>query len=929
MKLYPFFFCCLFLSSIGLAQVSPFRGTDTSQSSADHDWLQIENDFVEVLYPRGWDSEAARAASLIEHFSDQVGDNLGFKKPKKFPLILRPEMALPNGFVTLMPRRSEWFFHQSFNPFVGGLDFFEALAIHEYRHVNQFDFTYRSTNMMGYYLFGEFGISILNAIGIPSWFFEGDAVWAETQYTNAGRGRSPRFWARLKALVLSDQLPTYDEFIGQSYRTILPNHYVFGYFLVARAYRLYGDNFWKIVLDDVMDFAINPYRIYSKFEEASGVEFEKFFADTFQELKERWEKEGDHLAKVDKYPADYTQYRFPLEEEGKLYYLKKELNSFWTLMEEKQGAIVELPVIPGFSKVDLRKGKFAYTQVLPDKRYGYKGSSDLFIYDLKTGLKQRITEGKRLYHPQWSPNGELLLVLKKGVDGDWIISLRNKLGKWLNLTFPLGIPLEATFKSGSSLVVLYQTITGERALGEFDLKTKLAKTLTPLSRNNFFNLRSFKDSVFFEGDYEGRVQVMSLRKQKLSVCSKEPIMASSPNVIRGKLVYAAEVSNGQKLKFSSLKDCRSLKKESFFKFPQDDLGFHQAGPAKKMKTKQKSYEPRAASEFFKGLSPNSWSFIGGRGFQVKLDGNNYLGTFSYSAAVGVNAEEQVPYGSIGFGYNKYPITANIYGLYEERKSNVITAGPEIRWDEKEVGLRLMYPQVWLSDFDQFIFNAGVNGGILQVGEVTGANIEVPNNETLSFYGAELSWQWQRTLTYQDIYPDYGTRLRGFYRKVLSDRRPRFDSDLTFLEGSAFLPGFFENNGIRLRGTFEDQTVGLSNYRHSPVGELATDYVFSRGFTYAYVDRYLKASLDYVFPLWYADWNLWDFHYLRRAYLATFYDHTNYEILGFSGDLQSFGAELFLETNLFRRFPLTYGVRFSNKVDRDPVWDFFLASQFSF
>lgn len=904
-------------------------GTNTAQSSADHHWYQIENDFVEVLYPQGYDLEASRAANLIEHFSDQVGENLGLKRPKKFPLILRPEMASPNGFVTLMPRRSEWFFHQSFNPVVGGLDFFEALAIHEYRHVNQFDFTYRSTNMMGYYLFGEFGISILNTIGIPSWFFEGDAVWAETEYTHGGRGRSPRFWARLKALILSGQFPTYDELIGRSYNTVLPNHYVFGYFLVARAYRLFGDNFWKIVIDDVTDLAINPYRIYQKFEEASGVDFEKFLTDTYLELKERWEKRGDKLAQVEKFQEGYTEYSYPLEDNGKLFYLKRELNGFWNLIEENKGALSEIRVIPGFSKVDLKKGKFIYTQLLPDGRYEYKGSSDLFIYNILTGEKERLTEGERLFNPQWDHMGEKLVVVDKGHHGEWVLGIRNNAGKWWKLKFPLGVPFEATFKDSQTLVVLYQTRAGERALGEFNLRTREAKRVTPLSRNNLFNLRSYKKTIFFEGDYDERVQVMSWRDQRLSVCSKEPIMASSPNVIRGKLAFATEVSNGQKLKFSSLTECREIKNDSFFKTPQNDLGLHKGGKVKKLQANSKTYKSKPASEFFKGLSPNSWSFIAGRGFQVQLNGNNYLGTFSYSAAVGIDAEEQVPFGSIGFGYNKYPITANLYGLYEKRNSKVVTGGPQIKWEEKEAGLRLYWPHVWVSDFNQFDLNVGINGGLLQIGELTGANVDLPNNETLNFYGAELSWQWLRALTYQDIYPDFGARLRGFYRSVKSGRRSSFNSDLTFLEGSLFLPGFFTNNGLRLRGTFEDQTSGLSNYRHSPTAELASDYVFSRGFTYSYVDRYLKTSLDYVFPLWYADWNLLDFHYLRRAYLTTFYDYTNYEIIGFTGDLQSFGAELFLEATLFRRLPLTYGVRYSNKVDRDPVWDFFLASQFSF
>ena len=337
------------------AQIYPFLGANTAQSSSDYDWLKIENRFVEVIFPEGHEKEAQRSARALEQFAAVSGENLGIKKPQKFPLILRPQMALPNGFVTLAPRRSEWFLHQSINPLVGGMDFIEALAIHEYRHINQFDFSFRNTNKLGYWFFGEFGQAFLAGAGMPNWYFEGDAVWAETFFTEGGRGRSPRFWARLKAMVLSEQFPKYDELAGRSYRTILPNHYVFGYFLIARAYKYFGDDFWKKVYTDVTQLGIDPYRIYRKFEEHSGVEFEQFLYDTLVELKEQWEKEGDRLPKVARF-APYRELRYPIGDQGRVYSLQQGINSFWQLYSGKN-KIKDIPTNPRLSKIDIKRGK--------------------------------------------------------------------------------------------------------------------------------------------------------------------------------------------------------------------------------------------------------------------------------------------------------------------------------------------------------------------------------------------------------------------------------------------------------------------------------------------------------------------------------------------------------------------------------------------
>lgn len=937
MKSYLFLFLLLGITTPLQSQISPFLGANTAQSDSSHEWWQLENDYVTVYYPKAYENEAIRAANLTEKYASSSGKNLGIKTPKKFPLVLRPEVAIPNGFVTLMPRRSEWFIHQSFTPFVGGLDFFEALAIHEYRHINQFDFSFRSTNNMGYYLFGEMGVALLNAFGLPSWFYEGDAVWAETFYTEGGRGRSPRFWARLKALLLSDQIPTYDELIGRTYKTILPNHYVFGHFLVARAYREFGANFWQRVLDDIMDFAINPYRIYQKFEENSGVPFEKFYADTLKELKDRWEINGAKLKKVDRFATGFKEVRFPLEDQGNTYYLKRELNGFWTLFQEGKGAIKELPVSPSQSKVDLKNGRLIYSQFLPDSRYAFKGSSDLFVYDLKEDEIIRLSEGRRLFHPQWSSDKneaeQDLIFLEKETGGRWYLvhakysMAKRVLVKERRLPFKLGLPLEAALANGFEIFVLFQDTSGKKGVASLNLKTFKEEKLVAPNRLNFFNLKATSQGLFFEGDYDERVQIYRLSKKGLGVCTNEPIMAQSPNVVAGKLVYATTGAFGEGLKKRSL-NCLNLRGD-FDQKVQGTVGMITKGePKRSPKTFQK-LKTEPAGEFFGGLSPHSWSFIGGRGYQVQLNGNNYLGTFSYTASVGVDAEESTPFSLLGIDYSKYLVTSSLYGLYEERKSAVITGGPTLSWTEKEAGLRLLLPQIKVSGFNQYQWQVGLNGGLIQVGDRTGAPLSESNNEDLTFYGGEASFQWTRQLTYQDIYPDYGLRARGFYRQVESSRRPNYDSSLTFLEASLFLPGLMDNQGLRLKSTLEDQTKGLTNYRHSPVAELANEYVLSRGFNYAYVDRYLKTSLDYVTPLWYADWNLLDFHYLRRMYATAFYDYTEYEVGGFNGDLQSFGAELYMEITLLRRFPLTYGLRYSNKVDRDQVWDFFLAGQFTF
>ncbi len=109
--LYPF---------MSTAQEHPLELT---QSSPAVEWETISNDFVQLIYPKYLRKKSVYVANLIEHSSQVVGQTYGIQKPRTFPLVLRPEMAAPNGFVTLAPRRSEWFRNSTYNSYGTELEF--------------------------------------------------------------------------------------------------------------------------------------------------------------------------------------------------------------------------------------------------------------------------------------------------------------------------------------------------------------------------------------------------------------------------------------------------------------------------------------------------------------------------------------------------------------------------------------------------------------------------------------------------------------------------------------------------------------------------------------------------------------------------------------------------------------------------------------
>ena len=71
-------------------------------------WYQLNTKNFRVLYPKGFDTQAQRVANTLEHIRVPEAASMGVQ-PKKISVLLQNQSSISNGFVTLAPRRSEFF----------------------------------------------------------------------------------------------------------------------------------------------------------------------------------------------------------------------------------------------------------------------------------------------------------------------------------------------------------------------------------------------------------------------------------------------------------------------------------------------------------------------------------------------------------------------------------------------------------------------------------------------------------------------------------------------------------------------------------------------------------------------------------------------------------------------------------------------------
>ena len=191
------FVLCIFSLFVGFTAQSQYFSWGTEPASIR--WKQIQTDNFQVIYPKGQDSIAQRFTNLLEYVYDACGKTLGHA-PAKISVILHTNSAITNGSVAWAPKRMDIFDVVPQDQISMG--WLEMLAIHEFRHVVQFDKLNQGLTKILYFLLGEQAVGGVGGLLLPSWFFEGDAVATETALSLSGRGRQPEFSMGLLAQLI-------------------------------------------------------------------------------------------------------------------------------------------------------------------------------------------------------------------------------------------------------------------------------------------------------------------------------------------------------------------------------------------------------------------------------------------------------------------------------------------------------------------------------------------------------------------------------------------------------------------------------------------------------------------------------------------------------------------------------------------------------
>lgn len=361
-----------------LVSTNPFSAQDSYGLSPFWDWKTLETSHFRVTYPENLKTIATDSAKILEEVHSFLSPVLNWEPHYKTQVLVIDNSDVHNGLTAPAGRFGMIFWvtpPENWSKSGYYDDWLRSLVVHEYTHFLSLDPT-RGIYTPLRYVFGDL---LLPNLTWPLWMMEGLAVFMETRYTTAGRGRTAYYEMVLRSsfqegvLGLSDFL-TLDKLSGDNPYFPFGDHvYQFGYHLMNEV-ALHTKNESVFGLLSKRSSSRIPYLINSNLKHITGKTWYGFWLEFLTETKKRVQKQ---IQQIQSHPVTPT-----------------------TLLTEQSHSLsndsMGVAASPDGHWV-------AYNQVSTERRRG------LYFKDLKTGKSEKVQDKLGGTGMKFTPDSKALI----------------------------------------------------------------------------------------------------------------------------------------------------------------------------------------------------------------------------------------------------------------------------------------------------------------------------------------------------------------------------------------------------------------------------------------------------------------------------------------------------------------------------------------
>ncbi len=885
-------------------------------------WYSIKTPHYRIVFHDGLQDKALETAAIMDHIWAKVPDVYAVN-PTPISLYLNSLTATSNAFVALGPRHMHFYLHPPQNVnMLGSADWVNLLAVHEFRHVTQFDFLDRNYFSIFSALFGDMGRSVPAMLFVPMWYYEGDAISAETSFTAHGRGRLPEFEMPLKAILTgTDQKFSYNQASLLSYRRFYPNHYYLGYFLHTHVSRNYGLETWPGVIDQV-----TRGKFFSQgLKKQTGLPSRKIFRNTMDELRDMWSGQTEPLpGSVTPMPfsesTPYTNYRYGHRmADGTIVSVRYGLGYAPMIIRTGEGGQEDrLRGLNNDIRISTNGEKIAWSTYTPNLRWDMQDYSDIMLMDATSGKVKKITSKQKYVSPALSPDGRSIAAINYHESLDYTLDIidTENIGILYSLPMESGmVPRTPSWSDDGNYIVYTLSGNGNSAICMLDTETLQIRKYHVDPLENISSPALSGPYIYFISSARGSNDLHAIHRASgrrfIALTGGYGFFNPFVNHLSGELIIESYTPDGYRL-YSWVPD-----PEKFAPYVTSKRKTHYIDPLlaegsredlfQKYSADTDSYSIQAFHHFPQGLKLHSWFFLPElQGLSGTAIISDPLALHSISGTLGYNQNEGTTYQALDYTFRGLFPVMSLSALNGQRTMYSGTDSTYYHWNEQSIRMGASLPLNFsLEDFTHKL-NLGTNLNYTFVNNLDHRFKKNYNrgNGAFRWALAGLSWQSYKMMAPRDFYPSLGLQVDASYRTTIQSSD--YAGSLTSLAATAFLPGLSRHHSFRLHGTWEKQNPGLNPDK----GYIfSSEVLFFRGYVPVFHLENSKLSVDYSFPIGYPDIGLGGFIYCKRIRGNLFFDYGIGQTFGYTQTFQSYGVDLLFDLHFFR-FPaeIDLGIR---------------------
>lgn len=936
-------------------------------------FYRVTTPHFKVLYPKGFEDQAQRVANTLEHIHDAESKSIG-AKPRRFSVILQNQSAISNGFVSLIPKRSEFYTMppQDYN-FAGTNDWLDQLAAHEYRHMTQFERSNTGFNRVLYYLFGPATLAAMATSSVPQWFWEGDAVATETAFTHSGRGRIPNFGLVLRTNLQEGRVFNYNKQYLRSYKHNINDHYVFGYHMISYMRKRTGDpEIWSKIGKRTWTVPFIPFAFSNAIKKESGLRLPQLYREMVTDLQKTWKDENptqfaSYETLLKRNTNAYTDYRYPqLLKDGSVLAMKSGIGDIVQFVSIKDGEERKV-FIPGLvndaGMLSVSGTKVVWAEYGFDPRWRVKSYSLIKAYDVSTKRYWVVTKKTRYAGAALSPDEKNILTTESdNAYKNSLVVIDSEYGRVLkkfdnpnNAFYSM-----ARWSDDGKKIVTLKTHEKKRSVVLIEYESGKETIVIPPSYENIGHPVLFGNYLFYNSPVSGidNIYVFDIQRQQNLQVTNSKYGCYNPSLSAdGKaLLYNEQTRNG--FDIVTIPVDPSTWKEFV---AQDEiegysnlLSKQENRPTLFDTIPQQNFAAKKYSKLSGVINPYSWGAYFNSSFtqaDIGLSSQDILSTTSIKAGYLFDIYERTGAWHVGMSYQGWYPIIDVDFQWANRSLNegdltyatiipgdtvLATENLTLKWQESKIEAGLRLPLITTNSKYHGNFTIGNYFGYTHTEDLTNSitgtgriitpqipvywNRNIIDNGDLLFNhflmsGYRLLKQSRRDINSkwgQSFFMHlYGTPYGGDY----TGKQFSFYSTLYF-------PGLFKHHSIWGYWGYQQtemelltRTSSAFDYEDNGSYFFRNEIPLPRGFSVSRFQKFYTMSANYTMPIWYADVAMGPVVNIQRLKGNAFLDYgfgtSQFGENVINQKYMSVGGELKLDINVLRYLPqFEIGVRYS-------------------